>query len=185
MSNQQGGKLVTFVRHALPAVDPQVQSSEWALTHEGAEAAKALDISGHARFVSSPELKALQTVALATGRSEDTILIDQAFREVDRIEAVHDGFRAARRAWVSGELDHQHDGWESPESAAHRVSDALRRYDAPHLIVGTHGMVLTAWLVSTGVVKPRDAAIEFWERLPFPATVAVEIRGSGRVSLTS
>lgn len=185
MSSQQDGKLVTFVRHALPAVDRQAQPSEWTLTQEGAEAAKALDLSCHVECVSSPEFKALQTVALATGLSENAILIDPAFREVDRIEAVHDGFRAARRAWVFGKLDHQHEGWESPESAALRVSDALRRHDAPHLIVGTHRMVLTAWLVSAGVVLPRDAALEFWDGLPFPATVTVEIQGSGRVSLTS
>ena len=185
MSTQQSGRTVTFLRHALPEVDPQAQPSEWALTQDGAEAAKALDVSRNAQFISSPERKALQTVALASGLSEDTVVTDPAFREVDRIEVVHDGYRAARRAWVSGVLDHQHEDWESPESAANRVSDALRRYDSPHLVVGTHGMVLTAWLVSSGLVEPGDLAAAFWERLPFPAVVTVEVETSGRMSLTS
>ncbi|WDH79057.1 phosphoglycerate mutase family protein [Microbacterium esteraromaticum] len=185
MNSQHGAQTITFVRHALPEVDPQAQPSEWALTQAGVEAATALKLARSAQFVSSPELKALQTVALATGLSEDAVLIDPAFREVDRIENVHDGYRAARRAWVSGELDRRHDGWESLESAAHRLSDGLRRYDAPHVIVGTHGMVLTAWLVSAGVVMPGGSAVAFWEQLPFPAVVTVGVRVSGRVSLTS
>lgn len=149
----------------------------WVLTADGVEAAKALSLPAGAHVVSSPELKSLQTVALATGSAEDAVLVDAGFREVDRVETVRDGYRTARRAWVSGVLDDRHEGWESPESAAHRVSNALRRYDAPHLVVGTHGMVLTAWLVATGVVEPGEPAVEFWERLSFPAIVTVGVPG--------
>lgn len=171
------GRVVSFVRHAHPEVDASIRPSEWVLTADGVQAAKSLALPPNALVISSPEFKALQTVALATGSAKDAVLVDAGFREVDRVEAVHDGYRAARRAWVSGVLDDRHEGWESPESAVLRVSDALRRYDASHLVVGTHGMILTAWLVHTGAVESGESAVEFWERLPFPAIVTAEVPG--------
>lgn len=183
MSGLQRGRVVSFVLHAMPEVDPQAMPSEWVLTPDGIEAATGLHITPGAQIVSSPEAKALQTVALATGTAEASVAVDPSFREVDRTEVVHAGYRAARRAWVSGALDDQHQGWESPEAVASRISDGLLRYDAPCLVVGTHGMALTAWLVSTGVVKPHASAVAFWERLPFPAVVTVELMSSGRASL--
>lgn len=185
MSSQQSGRIVSFVRHALPDVDPKSPPSEWMLTSAGIEAAKALNLARSALVISSPEIKALQTVALATGTQKGAVVVDPAFREVDRIEAVHNGYRAARLAWVSGALDHRHQGWESPESAANRISEALRHYDAPHLVIGTHGMVLTAWLVSTGVVEPHAPAVAFWEQLPFPAIVTVDLLSSRKAALRS
>lgn len=182
MNLERRGRIVTFVRHALPEVDPHTRPSEWGLSTAGVDAAMALDIPSDATIVSSPELKALQTVTLATGVAEDAVVIDPAFREVDRIEAVHDGFREARRAWVAGERDERHEGWEVLEQAANRLTDGLRRYDAPRLLVGTHGMVLTAWMVSCGAIDPGLPAVDFWESLSFPHVLTVELLISGRVA---
>lgn len=183
MSSQQNGRTISFVRHALPEVDPMSPPSEWPLTSAGVRSAKALKLPRTARLLSSPEIKALQTVALATGSDVDSIVLDPAFREIERIEAVHDGYRAARAAWVSGALDNQHQGWESPKSATNRICEALLRYEAPHLVIGTHGMVLTAWLVSTGAIEPHASAVAFWEQLPFPAVATVEMLGEQRAIL--
>lgn len=167
---------MTFVRHAHPVVDPLLPASSWALTAEGATAAQALtlDLTGTA-VVSSPERKALQTIALATGIPLEQVPIDPAFREVDRVEAVSPGFLAARRAWVGGMLDDRHARWESPPRAVARVTAGIERRPGRHLIVGIHGMVLTAWMVAHGHIGAGNEAVDFWERMPFPAIVSLEV----------
>lgn len=146
---------VRFVRHAMPLVDAQRAPADWDLTREGeAEAAaprlrlRRLTPDASAVIVSSPERKAVQTVALATERPTDSIRTDAGFREIDRHETVSEDFRDARRAWIAGELDARHSNWESPQHAADRMDAALRSANAQTVIVGTHGMVLTAWLIS-------------------------------------
>ncbi|BDZ38264.1 NUDIX domain-containing protein [Microbacterium suwonense] len=81
---------------------------------------------------------------------------------------MHEGFRDARRAWVAGRLDARHACWETPDAAARRFHDGLLVYEAEHLIVGTHGMVLTAWLATQGLVERGVDAVAFWESLRFP-----------------
>ncbi|WP_309129262.1 histidine phosphatase family protein [Microbacterium sp.] len=162
---------ITLVRHAMPVVDVAVDPAAWSLSAEGAAAASALHLATDAVAVSSPELKALQTVALARGVATDEVAVDARFREVDRVEAVHDGFREARRAWVTGVLDSRHEGWEHPDAAARRFHEGLLAHPAEHLVVGTHGMVLTAWMVARGLVAPGAPAAAFWEALGLPAVV--------------
>jgi len=181
MKQQHNGRVVSFVRHAFPEVDSSVDPAECALSIAGTEAAKALELPRDALIVSSPERKALQTVSLAAEVAEVAVVVDPAFREVDRVETVHAGFREARRAWVSGALDKRHEGWELPEEAATRFADALLRFSAPHLVVGTHGMALTAWMVSCGVVDRGAPAVDFWDQLRFPEVMTVELTGAGGV----
>ena len=80
-------------------------------------------------------------------------------------------------AWVEGRLDGRHEGWESPEVAAARFHDGvLAHATGGPLVIGTHGMVLTAWLVSIGRLAPGPAAGEFWSGLRFPDVVAASVR---------
>ena len=129
--------------------------------------------------VSSPETKALQTTALALAVDPDAMAQDTRFREIDRDEQVHDGFREARSVWIVGRLDERHRGWETPEAAARRFHDGLLAYPFEHLVVGTHGMVLTAWMVAHRAIAPGEAAIAFWEALTFPAVVEVSLHANG------
>jgi len=164
---------ITFLRHAMPEVESGVGPADWHLSGPGAAASAALHIaiSGSTRALSSPELKARQTTALALGSPLEAIMTDARFREADREERVHDGFRDARRAWVAGRLDQRHRGWEAPETAAHRFHEGLLAHAAEHLVVGTHGMVLTAWMVDQGLIAPGDEAVAFWEALAFPDVI--------------
>ncbi|UNK72466.1 NUDIX domain-containing protein [Microbacterium sp. H1-D42] len=167
---------IIFLRHAMPRVDAFSSPGTWELNPSGIAAAAAHPVSAaDAVVVSSPERKALQTAALMTARTVDAVAADARFREVDRVERVHDDFRAARAAWVAGLLDSRHQGWETPDAAAQRFHEGLLAHTTDHLIVGTHGMVLTAWLVAHGRVAPGDAAVAFWEALDFPAVVEVAL----------
>lgn len=160
----------------MPRVDAATAPDTWEVSPTGVAAATARRVpAGGARIVSSPERKARQTTALMTGRREDAVATDARFREVDRVERVHDDFHAARAAWIVGDLDSRHEGWETPDAAAQRFHEGLTAHPADHLIVGTHGMVLTAWLVAHGQVARGDTAVAFWDALEFPAVFEVPI----------
>ena len=156
----------------MPRVDAAVTPDAWELSTEGLGAAAGQQVSAEgATIASSPERKALQTTALTTAVRENAVVTEPRFREVDRVERVHDDFRAARAAWIAGQLDTRHEGWETPNAAARRFHEGLLAHPDDHLIVGTHGMVLTAWLVSVGQVAPGEAAVAFWDALAFPEVV--------------
>lgn len=169
---------ITFVRHGMPAVDGEASPAVWPLIPEAVVAAGALRLDAASErtvIVSSPERKAVQTCALAVGASESAVLTDAGLREIDRIESVDAGFRDARRAWIASRIDERHRGWESPDAAARRFHEALLRHRGDHLIVATHGMVLTCWLVAQGIVASGGDAIEFWESLRFPDVLELDL----------
>ncbi|MFC7790324.1 hypothetical protein ACU045_15215 [Microbacterium sp. MAHUQ-60] len=83
--------------------------------------------------MSSPERKSVQTVALALGLPESAVATAASFREVDRVERVHDGFSDARGAWIAGRLDARNEGWEIPDAAVRRFHEWLLAHDAEHV----------------------------------------------------
>lgn len=130
--------------------------------------------------LSSGERKAIQTARLATGREPRQ---DSRFGEVAKPGEPHDElFRARRGAWVRGESDERHRGWETPADAALRFSQAVEEHPGEDLLIATHGMVMVAWLVSIGWLGAGRAAEEFWAALTFPDLVAVETPPSIPVS---
>ncbi|MDT0157190.1 NUDIX domain-containing protein [Microbacterium sp. ARD32] len=172
-TNRVPPRRITFIRHAMPRVDAAVSPDAWELSAAGVAAAAEHPLTvERAIVVSSPERKALVTTTLMTGHG--AVGVDARFREVDRVERVHDDFRAARAAWISGRLDSRHSQWETPDAAAQRFHDGLLAHPADHLVVGTHGMVLTAWLVGQGLIEPGGAAVVFWESLTFPHVIELE-----------
>jgi broad specificity phosphatase PhoE len=168
---------ITFLRHAMPEVESGIMPAEWRLSAAGVAAAGALHIASapSTRALSSPELKARQTTALALDSPLEAIVTDARFREVDREERVHAGFRDARRLWVAGRLDQRHRHWEAPKAAAQRFHEGLLAHAAEHLVVGTHGMVLTAWMVDQGLIAPGDEAVAFWEALALPDVIELTL----------
>lgn len=70
-------------------------------------------------------------------------------------------------------LDIRHEGWERPDQAAQRFAAGLDALDGDVVVVATHGMVLTAWLQSIGVVGPGEEAAVFWSRLELPDLIDV------------
>jgi broad specificity phosphatase PhoE len=165
---------IILVRHAEPVAVRQQAPGRWPLSEAGRRAARRLRdrLPGSGVWVSSTETRAYETLACAREGAR-TIARDPGFDEVRRDEPFEDGFRARRRAWVEGELDDRHAGWESPRDAADRFDGTVQLYVMPDvpLVVASHGMVLTAWLVhGRGWLAPEDAG-DFWEGLSFPDVV--------------
>ncbi|MEZ5091380.1 histidine phosphatase family protein [Nocardioides sp.] len=169
-----------LVRHAMPEVDPHRSPDSWRLSREGRIAARALraDLPRTPTAVSSPEIKAVETLALGIDRPADRIVTDDGFAEVLRPgEPFDDEVAARRRAWVEGRLDGRHDGWETPGEAATRMQSAIDRHrpERAALVVATHGMAMTAWLTACGHVADGAAAGEFWSQLRFPDVIRLGI----------
>jgi broad specificity phosphatase PhoE len=126
-----------------------------------------------ATFAASAERKAIETLRAAVHADFTT---DERFGEVRRPnEPISDDVRPARRAWVAGALDRRHEGWESPRAAADRFGAGLDALPGEAVVVATHGMVLTSWLVTVGVVRPGEEAAEFWSGLVLPDVIRVQL----------
>jgi broad specificity phosphatase PhoE len=170
---------VVLVRHAQPAATADRPPAAWALSCAGRAAAADLRtvLPGDGRWVCSPERKAVETLQIAAQSSDEPVITtDPGFGEVRRpVEPFDEDVHARRRAWVENRLDIRHAGWETPEGAAERFADAVARHaSARPLVIGTHGMVLTAWLVLIGRVEAGRPAGDLWSGLRFPDAVLVE-----------
>lgn len=168
-------RTVHLVRHAMPELTPALGPEEWPLSAEGRRAARALQtrLPHRCHRVASRERKAQQTLELALpGEFE----IDGRLDEVRRpLEAYGSNVRPHRQAWVTGTLDARHEGWETPAAAAYRFDCAIRHAPQGEVVVATHGMVMTAWLISIGVLESGRAAAQFWDHLAFPDVVTVPL----------
>lgn len=161
----------------MPLATEAAPSGEWALSAEGQMAARQL----RARFpvgshlIASYERKAWETIG---GRNAD-VERDHRFDEIARTDEPWGGdFLRLRRLYVEGE---RHPGWESHQDAAGRFQAGVvamqDRYGDRPMVIGTHGMVLTNWLVSIGAVGTADAA-GFWSNLGFPDCLEVDPVGA-------
>lgn len=159
--------MLILVRHAMPDAVPEVAPEHWRLSADGAAAARELvaGLPTGAYLVSSAEPKAWETLSGAG----NSVRRDPRFNEVRRTgEPWQGNFRELRRAYVEGA---GHPGWEPREQAAERfeagVAAAREQAAGAPLVVATHGMVMTSWLVVRGWLDP-SAAGEFWAQLRFP-----------------
>lgn len=167
---------ILLVRHAEPEAMPSVDPREWGLSRDGRIAATALRarLPATATWVSSTESKARETLACAGGEGAHIAQHD-GFDEVGRNEPFDDGYLSRRLAWVEGRLDERHSGWETPAAAAARFGRAIRAHArrGSTLVVASHGMVFTAWLLHEhGSLEPHTAG-EFWRGLAFPDVIEV------------
>ena len=168
---------ILLVRHAEPETSPTVAPQQWPLSTAGRNAATRLmgRLPATGRWVTSTEVKAYETLLCA--RSDEALSIAQDARidEVRRVEPFDDAFRARRRAWIEGRLDMRHADWETPLEAAARFDEAITEHArcASTLVIGSHGMVLTAWLVhARGAVAEHEAGA-FWAAMAFPEVIEV------------
>lgn len=163
---------IFLVRHAQPQVSPAADPRDWPLSGPGRSAARylrgRLPVAG--LWVASTEVKAFETLSCAKPDEAIVITTDERFDEVNRLEPFDGDVTARRRAWVDDRLDERHSGWETPLEAAERFEAAVRDHSAlgSPLVIGSHGMVLTAWLVHVRGAVNRQAAGAFWEAMAFP-----------------
>lgn len=168
-------KRVHLVRHAAPTARSDVDPAKWPLSKSGRTAAGRLapSLPPAAFLLSSTEVKAIETLTLASGSRP---VADERFCEVRRPgEPFDDDVISRRRAWVEACLDERHAGWETPGQAAARFADGVHAYPHHDLVVATHGMVMTAWLVSIGALLEGTPAAERWAALQFPDLVVVTV----------
>lgn len=59
-------------------------------------------------------------------------------------------------------------------AAAARIDEVCAQWDDDDLVLATHGMVTTAWLVGAGLLGAGEEAGRFWENLQFPDLITVE-----------
>jgi broad specificity phosphatase PhoE len=168
---------VVLVRHAQPEASADVAPGRWPLSASGRRAAEQLRgrLPASGRWVASTEVKAYETLVAAGPRDAGAIARDARFGEVRRSEPYDVDFRTRRRAWVEGRLDERHAGWETPLEAAARFDAAVEEHAEPGdpLVVGSHGMVITAWLVHARGTVTRQEAGAFWTALAFPDVIEV------------
>lgn len=108
---------------------------------------------------------------------------DPRFNEVGRGGEPWGGnFLELRREYVDG---HAHPGWEPHDLAAERfdagVADFQRLAAGRPVAIATHGMILTAWLVSRGVMAAGGAG-DFWSSLRFPDCIEVRPDGGSTIA---
>jgi broad specificity phosphatase PhoE len=168
---------ILLVRHAEPQVSPLVDPKEWLLSAAGRAAAKRLRgrLPATGLWVASTEVKAYETLRCARCEDYPSIAKDARLDEVRRVEPFDDDYGARRRAWVEGRLDERHMGWETPLEAATRFDEAVVEHSAlgSALVIGSHGMVLTSWLVHARGAVDQQAAGTFWEGMTFPDVIEV------------
>lgn len=165
---------IHLLRHAMPDADPTTPSNRWPLSSAGVAACATLvgRLPEDAVRLSSAEVKAQQTLTLLL---PGPYLVDPGLNEVHRPgEPWSDSVRSGRRAWIMGARDERHRGWETMAAAAARVDHVCARWADNDLVLATHGMVITAWLVGAGRLRAGPDAMRFWERLAFPDLITVE-----------
>lgn len=179
MGNQAHRPALILIRHAAPAQDPNVPPPQWPLSEDGRAATRALAAKlkhlGPVAAVSSPEIKALETVQILTEGLGLTVVTDPAFAELHRPKWPFSD-TATFEARVARLLENPHlsiEGAEPAGEAAARFSEGLFRHAARPLMVGSHGTILAANL---GLQTGRHDA-DLWKSLRLPEALVLDDRG--------
>jgi broad specificity phosphatase PhoE len=168
---------ITYVRHAMPAVEEGVDPATWHLDDATRAHARAwadrLEVgAGIGALVSSTEPKALETAAAVADRWPAAVVPDDRLREAVR-PWIGTGYRAIAHRYLRGERP---DGWEPQASVALRVAaavrDARKAASGGPVVVVTHGLALSIHLGDRlGDDFDRQS---FWAGLAFPDAWALD-----------
>jgi len=174
-----------LVRHAQSAPDPALPERDWPLSDNGKQ--QALDLApalaelGVNALVSSPYLRAIETLRPYAEHSGLEIAVDEDLRERALggwLPDVADVEAAIRN--MHADLDFQLEGGESGRACVARFDAALARVVAGHpgctIAVGSHGGVLGHLIARQGVALP-DA---FWRRIRNPHLFVFDAEGGLR-----
>lgn len=171
-------RLLYLVRHASPAVQPNVPAQEWALSERGIEEARALGEVvkgwGVQALYSSTEKKAEATALLMGDAVGLPVRVAGGFEEL-RMEWIGnaDAFAETVRD-ILYDPERAVAGAESAGAAVARFDEGVRVVEQgplPAAIV-THGRVMMAWLATRFSL---DDPFALWRALPMPGWVVVDL----------
>lgn len=168
-----------FIRHSIPAVDPERPAREWMLSPEGREEAEALAARlatlGIERIVSSTEAKARQTAEVIAQRLALPLAFDHDLREHDRTTAPflprHEF--EVRIAAFFATPDRLVFGEEMADQVLARFEAAIARARASAtgaVALVTHGTAMTLHLARHASIEP----LAFWKSMTMPMAVLLE-----------
>jgi broad specificity phosphatase PhoE len=168
-----------LVRHASPAIQPNVPSEQWTLSERGIEEARAIaDIAkswGLEAVYSSAEPKAQATALIIGDAIGQPVRVVEGAQELrfDRWIANADAFSEMIR-----------DIFEQPAVSVHgaeRASAAAARFAAAVALVAggpfpaaivSHGRVLTAYLSQ---IAGLDEPFDVWRSIPMPGWACLDV----------
>ena len=162
---------ITYVRHAMPAVEDGVDPADWHLdaATQGSTTAWAerLEVGeGIAVLMTSTEPKAIETATAVAACWPADVRQDDRLREARR-PWIGTGYRHLAHRYLRGEAI---DGWEPHGAVAERMAAAVTEAQqagngGPVVIVG-HGLALSIHLGDR--LGPDFDCESFWSRLAFP-----------------
>ena len=171
---------VYLVRHASPAVQPDVPAREWGLSDRGVDEARALATTakewGLRAVYCGAEPKMRTTALILAEPSAAPVHVVEEFNETRLGEwiANADAFNDLVHGILEG-TDPLPRGVESAEEAADRFEAGLRiaEQDAFPAAVVSGGRALTSYLSRKrqGIEDP----FAFWRAIPFPGWTAIDL----------
>jgi len=168
---------ITYVRHAMPAVEDGVNPADWHLDDATRQHVRAwadrLEVGeGIGALVTSTEPKAIETAEAIAERWGSTIVTDDRVREAIR-PWIGTGYRAMAHRYLRGEAL---EGWEAHEDVAARmaaaVTDATQAAAGAPVVIVSHGLALSIHLGDR--LGTEFDPETFWSRLAFPDAWALD-----------
>lgn len=161
-----------FIRHAQSDVSHPGGDRERPLTALGLEdrrkAAERLVDTGISVIISSPYLRAVQTVTPLAELLGLDIITDERLRERKGSPTSH-GVEAVRRRWA--DFSYNEDGGENLADVQARniaaLRDILTAYANKAVAVGTHGTALSTILNFFDTSFTADGFIRLWHWMPY------------------
>lgn len=167
-----------FVRHSIPAIDPERPSKDWELSPQGRDAARTLAVRlaqfDIATIVSSDEPKARQTAEALADHLNLPLHLDPDLREHERAAM---GFlaRPAFEDAIAGLFAQPQDivfGGESADQVFTRMERAMeraQRLGGGDLAIVSHGTALTLYIARLAGLDPMP----FWKSLTMPMAIVM------------
>jgi len=176
---------IVLVRHAEAAPSGDLARRDWPLTETGrrqaAAVASLLAELGVEALVSSPYLRAIDTLRPYAERASLEIGLDDDLRERDLGAWLADADELERAiARMHAEPDYRLEGGESARQCLARFDAALARVAAANrgrcVAVGSHGAILSHFLARHRTDLPQA----FWRRIRNPHLFVFDFTGAPR-----
>lgn len=174
-------RTLIVVKHAMPALEPDVPSRDWRLSDVGR--ARCIPLAAHLApytptiIAASAEPKATETGRIVAERLAIPIEIVADLHENDRtgLGWLDSDELEATVARFFAEPDHRIMGNETANEADARftaaVADVCARHPHRNIIIVAHGTVITLFVARRAGLEP----FPFWKRLGLPSFVALSL----------